>query len=184
MSMEPSMLSERVTVSAPCRCLSGPTASTVPEIPPGALALRRRCAAIARKRHILEEHPGRLARHPERLHDIVEASGDDAELRGRHRLERVDELSLRGRHRPLEERAARGGEGELGATAVVVGAAAPNEPAIDEPRDHHRHRALVRERPIGELVHRKRRRLGEPLKHEQLRRAHLPPLLGEAMRLV
>ena len=114
----------------------------------------------------------------------MEAGGDGAELRRRHRFECIDELSLSGRHCPLEERTAGGGEGELGATAVVVGAAAPNEPSIDEPRDHDRHRALVRERPIGEIVHRERRCLGKSLKEEQLSRAHLPPLLGEAMRVV
>ena len=52
-----------------------------------------------------------------------------------------------------------------------------------QPRDHHRHRALVRPGPLGQLVERQPRRLGERLQHEQLRAAQPGALLGRARRL-
>ena len=114
----------------------------------------------------------------------MQPCGDDAESRRRHRLEGVDELSLGRGNRALEQHAPGRGEGQLGAAAVIIGAGTPNETAPDETRDDDRHRALMRERAIGELVDGKRRRLGESLEHEELRRAQLPALLGQPVRVV
>ncbi len=140
--------------------------------------------AVSVGKNFLEEHLRWLRLDAERVNNVVDSRGDGVQSSGWHGVERVKELCLRRRHCAAEQGAAGRRQGQLGAAGVVVGPVTPNEPTVHETRNDHRNRALVRERAIRQLVHGKRGRLGEALKHEQLRRAQLPPLLGAAMRLM
>jgi hypothetical protein len=116
----------------------------------------------------VEHHGGWRGGEAHLPDEEFESGGELAPLGGPKLAECADQLELSHRLRSTQQGTAGSRESELDTSGVVDGVGAYYQASLDQTADHRAHGALMRMRPLGQLVQRGSGPSAELLQHEQL----------------
>src|SRR5437763_1735459 len=122
----------------------------------------------ASSRLVLEHHWWGRQIDPTREHPQLEQLGQRGLLLRPHPGHAVDEITLHSRRRTAQQALAGGGQGNVYSTSIGGRRDARHESAVDQAADDDRYRALMRRRPLGEVVQTFCGPVRQLLKHEKL----------------